>query len=147
EKTRLRIPPSFISVDYIAPQRWNGFVSGRLRAARKRFHSPRCDEMPLARLHVALCSPEVHEARWAQCGVAGCIHDRNVAEPVLDRPGVDPIVGQLVAAGVPQPMPIGHHALIIAKFEIPLMGSRSRLGQPEPPSSAPRRARTSGSRF
>src|SRR5262245_37285132 len=40
--------------------------------------------------------PEVFEPRRAQCGVARRVGDGDMA------PGVDPIVGQFVAAGVPQ---------------------------------------------
>jgi hypothetical protein len=43
--------------------------------------------------------PEVFEARRAQRSVARGVGDGDVPKPVRDRPGVDPIVGQLVAAG------------------------------------------------
>jgi hypothetical protein len=46
--------------------------------------------------------PEIFEPRRAQLCVARGVRDRHVAEPILDRPGIDPVVGQLVAARVAQ---------------------------------------------
>ena len=40
------------------------------------------------------------EPRRAQLCVARGVRDRHVAGPILDRPGIDPVVGQLVAARV-----------------------------------------------
>ena len=45
---------------------------------------------------------EILEPRRAQLCVARGVRDRHVAEPILDRPGIDPVVGQLVAARVAQ---------------------------------------------
>ena len=46
--------------------------------------------------------PEILEPRRAQLCVARGVRDRHVAGPILDRPGIDPVVGQLVAARVAQ---------------------------------------------
>ena len=46
--------------------------------------------------------PEVFEPRLTQCRVARGVGDRHMTEPVLDRAGVDAVVGQLVAATMPE---------------------------------------------
>src|SRR5450631_1962621 len=46
--------------------------------------------------------PEIFEPHRTQLRVPGRVRDRNVPQPVLDRPGVDAIVGKLVAARMPQ---------------------------------------------
>ena len=46
--------------------------------------------------------PEILEPRRAQLCVARGVRDRQVAKPIFDRPGIDPVVGQLVAARVAQ---------------------------------------------
>src|ERR1700756_2709825 len=56
---------------------------------------------PKADLSPAL-TPEVFEPRLAQFRVARRVLDGAVAEPVLNCPRVVPLVGQGIAAGVPQ---------------------------------------------
>jgi hypothetical protein len=51
--------------------------------------------------HAAL-TPKVFEARRAQLRVSGGVRDRNVPEPILDRAGVNTVIGELVAATVPE---------------------------------------------
>jgi hypothetical protein len=48
----------------------------------------------------SLVSPEVFESIWSQRCVDGRAGDRPVPEPSLDSPGVMPLVGEGVAAGV-----------------------------------------------
>jgi hypothetical protein len=45
--------------------------------------------------------PEILETRLAQRRVARGVRDRDVPEPVLNRPGVDAVIRQFVAAGMP----------------------------------------------
>jgi hypothetical protein len=45
---------------------------------------------------------KILEVRLAQRRVARGMRDRDVAEPVLNRPGVDAVIGQLIATAVPQ---------------------------------------------
>ena len=49
-----------------------------------------------------LFPPEVLEARLAQCRVARGVGDRDVARPIFDGAGVDPVIGELVAPAMPQ---------------------------------------------
>ena len=46
--------------------------------------------------------PEVFEPRLTQCRVARGVGDRYMPEPVPDRPGLDAVIGELVAATIPQ---------------------------------------------
>src|SRR6516165_9198642 len=46
--------------------------------------------------------PEVFEPRLTQCRVARGVGDRHMTEPILDRAGIDAVVGQLVAAAMAQ---------------------------------------------
>jgi hypothetical protein len=47
-------------------------------------------------------SPEILEPIGRHLGVAGGMHDALMAEIMLKRPGIMPIVGELVPAGVPE---------------------------------------------
>jgi hypothetical protein len=47
-------------------------------------------------------APEVFKPRLAQLGVSRGVRDQDVPEPVLNGADVDAVVGQLVAAAVPQ---------------------------------------------
>jgi hypothetical protein len=49
-----------------------------------------------------LVAPEVFKARRRQLCVNDGMLDRNVAQPVLYRPGIVAVIGELVAAAVPQ---------------------------------------------
>jgi hypothetical protein len=49
-----------------------------------------------------LVSEEAFEARRRQLGIAHRVLDRLVAEIALDRAGIDALIGQLIAASVPE---------------------------------------------
>ena len=51
---------------------------------------------------VTLVSKQAFEARRRQLGVTHSVLDRFVAEITLNRAGIDAVVRQLVAAGVPE---------------------------------------------
>src|SRR6516164_3198895 len=51
--------------------------------------------------------PEVFEPGLTQCRVARGVGDRDVPEPVLDRAGVDAVIGELVTAAMPEPRRLG----------------------------------------
>jgi hypothetical protein len=48
-----------------------------------------------------LVPPEVLEPRRRQLRVDNGMLDRNVPQPVLDRPGIVAVIGELVPAAVP----------------------------------------------
>ena len=54
-------------------------------------------------------APEVPEPRRAQLRVAGGVRDRNMTQPVLDRTGINAIVGELEAAAMPQHVEVQRH--------------------------------------
>jgi hypothetical protein len=62
--------------------------------------------------------PEVLEAHRTECRVHRRMLDRNVSQPVLDRPGVDAIIGQLVAAAMP------HHVKMYRQGQLGSLADR-----------------------
>jgi OpgC protein len=53
--------------------------------------------------------PEVLEARRAQLRVPGGVSDRDMPKPILNCPGIDAVIGELIAAAVPQHVEMHEH--------------------------------------